>query len=323
MPTKRQTEMGKTTADKRAKKYAKVSDRLNAILIRLHNGEVLSKAGLAQEFGTDKRTIQRDVNERLRSMPIVHKGDHFFLEKAQTRRRLLDKQGHAILDLIEELLKEQSATLHAKALPLLEKIRRFDASTPFHTHLNMEKIDHKLNELVALHEAIQQKRVTHCRYKMGEKTYDIDIKPLKIATFEGFWYVIAMDARNDIVKKYLLRNISHVQTDNETFETDQSLDKQLAKASTIWFEADERPFEVRLYIEGAVAHYFKTRPIHPTQTIEGEDHDGGIEVVVKITHAMEIVPFVKQWLPHVRVMAPQWIDETIREDCRRYLDENR
>jgi len=78
--------------------------------------------------------------------------------------------------------------------------------------------------------------------------------------------------------------------------------------------------ELRLFIDGSVARYFRLKPLAPTQSIIGEDADGSIEVLLEITHPMEIVPIIKYWLPMIRVLEPRQIDEQIRQDLRRYLE---
>ena len=64
--------------------------------------------------------------------------------------------------------------------------------------------------------------------------------------------------------------------------------------------------------------YFQRRPL-PTQSVETLGQDGTMEFVVKVTHEMEILPLVKYWLPHMRVIEPQWIQDMIDEDLKGYL----
>ncbi len=45
--------------------------RLAQMLIRLNQGEKIDPADLANEFGVNLRTIQRDLNERFSYMPLV------------------------------------------------------------------------------------------------------------------------------------------------------------------------------------------------------------------------------------------------------------
>jgi len=107
--------------------------------------------------------------------------------------------------------------------------------------------------------------------------------------------------------------------DDATFEAQPKIDDAVARALAIWFELDTELFEVQLFIDGSVAKYFERKPLAPTQRIEGKDADGSLEVVVTITHEMEIVPTIKQWLPYLRVLEPKWLEEMIEKDIKDYL----
>jgi predicted DNA-binding transcriptional regulator YafY len=306
-----------TTKAERRKLHRKTIDRLATILSRLYAGETLSMKELAREFGVSVRTVQRDINERLYETPIRKMGEKVALERAQSEEMALEAEELAVLQMLEELSKKQGHNSYAKAHRVLKKLKT-QAANPYYYHLPAEPLDAMLPKAVKFERAVKKRRLVHCRYAMESGTYDIDIKPLKLVNFQGFWYVLAQDARNDEVKKYLLRNCSKIRVDEATFEPPRNIDDAVAKALAIWFEPDAEPFEVRIFVNGSVARYFERKPIAPTKRIEGKDADGSLELVVTITHEMEIVPTVKQWLPHVRVLAPAWLDKRIREEISAY-----
>ena len=310
-----------TTKASRQKRYEGANRCLAMILARLYAGDTLSMKELEVECGTSRRTIQRYVNERLVGFPIKKMGDRFRLQWARQEEMALGPEEIAVLEMLDELSKKQGHAFYEKAHRVLKKMRA-NAANPYFARLDMEDIGEMLSVAAKIERAIKKRAVVHCRYKMDDGTYDIDIKPLKIVNFQGYWYVVAQDARNDIVKKYLLRHLSNIRVSDETFTPPVDLDDVITKALAIWFDPDVEPFEVRLFINGEVAKYFKRKPIASSQTIVGKDADGSLEVVVKITHEMEIVPLVKQWLPHLRVMEPEWIDEIIRRDIMAYLSES-
>jgi predicted DNA-binding transcriptional regulator YafY len=310
-----------TTGRSRQKRYLKSSQRLAKILARLYAGEVLSMRELAEEFDTSLRTIQRDVNERLAEFPIRKEGERFFVDIGQIDRNL-DPEEVAVLELLDEMSRKQGSAFYTRAHPLLARLRQ-SAANPFYAKLDMEDIGPRLHEAVMIERAIKESRVVRCRYRMEEGSFTIEIHPLKIANFEGYWYVIARDARSERVKKYLLRKISEVEILDEGFERSEALEEQIRNAANVWFEPANEPTEVRLFIDGEVARYFRLKPIAPSQTIIGEDADGSIEVLLRITHPMEIVPIVKYWLPHIRILEPLELEERIREEIGEYLSKGR
>ena len=307
------------SAKKQKELYGKTTERLGTILARLYAGETLSMKDLAREFSVSIRTIQRDVNDRLHDAPIKKVGEKLSLAHRESEEMALNTEELAVLQMLEDLSKKQGHDFYAKAHRVLKKLKT-RAANPYYYHLPTEPLDAMLPKAVKFERAIRKRRLVHCRYAMESGTYDIDIKPLKLVNFQGFWYILAQDARNDEVKKYLLRHCSKIRLDEESFTPPKDIDDAISRALAIWFEPDTEPFEVRLFIDGSVAKYFERKPLAPTQRIEGKDADGSLEVVVTITHEMEIVPTIKQWLPHLRVLEPKWLEETIEKDIKKYLN---
>ena len=185
----------------------------------------------------------------------------------------------------------------------------------------MEDIGDKLKEVQELEVSIANKKQIKCDYDFEGYRKALDLKPLKIANYEGFWYLIALDSRNDILKKYYLKNIKNIQLTDLTFTSTAKLDRLLDNSISIWFEQNTEPYRVVLNISTDVAKYFKRKPISKSQITESVYEDGSMDVSVEITNDMEIMPFVKYWMPHIRVLEPARIREVIRKDLKKYLEE--
>ncbi|MDL0089883.1 HTH domain-containing protein, partial [Campylobacter gastrosuis] len=83
--------------------HDKIATRLSQIIIRLNNGERLKISDLADEFGVDKRTIQRDL-VRLNALPIERENDLFFIaDYALGKLGFKDIKNFAILSGIKGL----------------------------------------------------------------------------------------------------------------------------------------------------------------------------------------------------------------------------
>ena len=61
-------------------KHDKIATRLAIILTKLNSGEKFSIIDLEDEFGVTKRTLQRDLNDRLSYLPISKEGNLYYLE---------------------------------------------------------------------------------------------------------------------------------------------------------------------------------------------------------------------------------------------------
>ncbi len=298
--------------------YDKILTRLTIILSRLNDGEALSVTELAKEFNVSERTIQRDFNERLISFPVYQEKKKWKMQEGFKLEKSTSIEDAVVLDIMEKLIEGAGRTFSMKAERLLSKIKN-QSFNPFYAKLDMEDIGDKLQEVQQLESAIRNKEQINCLYHFGSFSKTIDLKPLKIANYEGFWYLIALDARNDTLKKYYLKNISQIHSKKETFKTDAKLDDLLEQSLSVWFEQGIEPYRVVLDISEDIAKYFRRKPLSKTQRIEEMREDGSIVISVEITNDMEIIPFVKYWMPHIRVVEPERVEEAIDGDLDAYL----
>lgn len=78
-------------------KGEKLAQRISHILARLHQGEAIDKHELAQHFGVDMRTIDRDLGVRLRDIAERNSDGRWQLAHAARSvcvwRTHLDEQG--------------------------------------------------------------------------------------------------------------------------------------------------------------------------------------------------------------------------------------
>lgn len=292
--------------------YDKTLFRLTTILTKLNDGDVLSVKELAEEFNVSARTIQRDFNERLISFPIYQENKKWKMQADFQLQKSRSIEDEVILDIMEKLIESAGYNFSTKASKLLSKIKNGDFN-PIYTKLNIEDIGDKLKEVQLLESAIKSKMIINCQYDFETQRKDMTLKPLKIVNYEGFWYLVALDSRNDILKKYYLKNIFDIKITDELFKIDSALDKVLENSLSVWFQHDKEPFDVKLHANQKIAKYFERKPL-PTQTITFTNEDGGIDFNLKITHEMEIIPIIKYWLPHLKVLEPQWIKDLIIND---------
>jgi len=190
---------------------------------------------------------------------------------------------------------------------------------PIYTKLNIEDISDRFDDVHLIEKAIKEKTELECSYENErEGTFRTNIQPLKIVNYEGYWYLVAL--RDDYVEKYYIKTLSNIKSTTKTFTTDGKIEELLENSINIWFKSNIEPFEVKIYANEVATKYFKRRAL-PTQIIESLSQDGKMEFIVRITDEMEIIPIIKYWLPHLRVIEPLWIQEMVDEDLKSYLDE--
>jgi len=298
--------------------YDTILTRLIIILSRLNDGEALSVKALAEEFNVSERTVQRDFNERLISFPIYQDKkkwkmqDDFKLEKSNSL------EDTVVLDIMQKLIEAAGQSFSAKANKLISKLKN-ESINPIYAKLDMEDIGGKLKEVQELEKSIKERREIVCSYDFEGEKKELNLKPLKIVNYEGFWYLVALDSRNEKLKKYYLKNIKNIRISDAIFESTEELDRILDNSISVWFEKDITPYKVTLNISKEVAKYFIRKPLSKSQVIEEEQEDGSLIISVEITNDMEIIPFVKYWIPHIKVLSPLSIQQCIEKDLLTYL----
>jgi predicted DNA-binding transcriptional regulator YafY len=298
--------------------YDKILTRLMIILSRLHDGEVLSVKELAEEFQVSGRTILRDFTERLSGFPIYKEKTKYKMQEGFRLEKAKSFEDVLVLDILEKITEGIGGALASKTHKLLNKLRNEDFN-PIYTKLNIEDISDKFSLIRQLEHAIKKKSIISCLYDNEVDAPKKEmLKPLKIVNYEGFWYLVALN-NEEYVRKLYLKKISQVQETSEHFKSDARIDDLLENSISIWFQSDCEAFDVLIYASPKAAKYFKRRPL-PTQRLESIFQDGSLEFRVSITYEMEIIPIIKYWIPHLKVIEPEWLQEKIDGELLGYLN---
>ncbi|EAI3904799.1 transcriptional regulator [Campylobacter lari] len=281
-------------------------------LVKSENGITIKE--LAQELNVSAKTIKRDMQGVFEPMGLIKNGRKWRIDTSKDVQEQDDEK--IILEVLDTMAKSAGNSFYAKAHPLLSKLSQ-NISNPIHTSLDAEKLEEKdLSNFQILEQAINTK--TQIVFKYENKLFQV--KPLKLAFFSGFWYLLVFDMKKrDIFKKFYLKNIQNITLTQEHFQTDESLEVKLQRVNSIWFSLD-KPFTVRLLVEEPIRKYFERKPLN-SQIITGKDKDGSIEIELEITHEMEILPLVYYYIPYVKVLEPDFIANKVKEVIGEYLDQ--
>ena len=91
----------------------------------------------------------------------------------------------------------------------------------------------------------------------------------------------------------------------------------MAREDGIWFI--EEPVEIVLKIDKSVAAYFKRRQLIANQKIEKELADGSLILSTRVGHLNQVVPIVRYWIPNIRIISPDGLQDAIDAELRAYL----
>ena len=285
--------------------------RLAQMLVKLNQGEKLDPNALAEDFGVNLRTIQRDLNERFAYLPLEkiegrYQLDPTFLGKISIKdiHRFAGLAGVKGLfpSLANDFLRDIFDSRVQSAL--LVKGHHY------------ENIGDKGGLFKDLEKAIIAHRQVSFSYLKAEglKTYQ-SLSPYKLVNHKGIWYLVAQDGEK--LKSFSITKLSNLQTLDSFFDWDANIDNQLAEDDGIWLSDAKQ--EVVLKVRAEVAGYFKRRKLIANQVIEKELEDGGLIISAKIGHPNQILPIVRYWIPHIRIISPEELQVEIDKGLNEYL----
>jgi predicted DNA-binding transcriptional regulator YafY len=295
--------------------YDKILTRLTVILSKLYQGEELEAKELSKEFGVSLRTIQRDFKERLINFPVYHENKAWKMQSDFKIDKSLSIRDTITLDILEDFSRSLGSSFHTRSSSIINKLKNRKYS-PIFTKLNMEDMSGEFESMITYEEVILSKSQIKIRYTTQKKISEVKINPIKIVNFDGLWYLVAMDEKRKL-KSYYIKNTTLLKVYKATFSIPKKVEKILESAISIWF-SDNEPFEVIMEVDNHVAKFFKQKPISSTQKILEED-ERKMTISVMATSDFEIIPIVKSWIPFIKVLSPQRIDDTVKEEARKFL----
>ena len=288
--------------------------RLAMLLVKLNQGESLEPRELAEEFGVNLRTIQRDLNDRFGYLPLERQDGRYRMSAAFLGRLTLkDVERFAALagvgglfpSLSTEFLRELFDTRVESAL--LVKGHHYE-------DLKGREAAFKL-----LEQAITARRCVRFAYRADGASKRVQAQPHKLVNAKGVWYVAAK--HDGKLKTYAFSGMENVQLTADTFDLDEALLQRVEAEDGIWMS--DSPIEVLLLVGKDVAPYFKRRKLIANQVIEKQLADGGLLIATKVGHANQILPIVRYWLPHLRIVSPESLQQELEQSLADYLKPTR
>ena len=270
--------------------------RLAMMLVKLNQGESLEPRELAQEFGVNVRTIQRDINERFGYLPLEKVDGAYRMTPAFLGRLTLkDIERFAALAGVAGLFPSLSVEFLRDIFD-----SRIEPALMVKGH-NYEDLRGREADFKAIERAIVARKRVRFSYPgaEGAKTYEVD--PHKLVNAKGVWYLAARHEGK--LKTFSFAKLELPAVTNETFEPDPKLLQQLEADDGIW--TSDKPIEVVLTVDAQAAPYFRRRKLIANQVIDKELTDGGLIISAKVGHANQVLPIVRYWIPHLRIVAPK------------------
>ena len=289
--------------------------RLAQMLVKLNQGERLDPQALADEFGVNLRTVQRDLNERFAYLPLEKTDGRYhldpaFLGKLSTRDigRFASLAG--VRGLFPSLSDDFLRDIFDSRMQLALLVKGH----------NYEDLAGKEGVFRLLEQAIVARRHITFDYPKddGLKSYE-NVAPYKLVNLKGIWYLAGRDSEK--LKTFSFAKIERARMLDTRFEADPALEKKLLDEDGIWLGEENR--EIVLKVAKDVAGYFKRRKLIANQVIEKELEGGGLLVSANVGHLNQVLPIVRYWIPHIRVISPEGLQADLERELARYVEGGR
>ena len=289
----------------------KANRRLEDIVEFFWKGGRATAGDLAKRYGVTRRTINKDLEQLYfleRSGWTYYLPDSYMQMKPYEKAEMSAAMMMAMFDRAVPSLSTYSETLFIDP-PKNRDIFIFD--------LAFEQIEDE--EILATLVAIIAERLgaefDYVNNDAEEKRYHTF--PVKIANFNGYWYLLALDLVEEKVKSFRISAVTNLErmVEDPLIESRKDkLHKELGSAVSSWIGADLK--SVKLSVEGDAVRYFRRKPYDMIHTVE-EHEDGSIIVEMEYFNEVEILRLISKWLPFLTILD----DDALREKMRQRLED--
>ena len=319
--------------------------RILFVLEKISSNEKVCVKELASFLDVTPKTIQNDFKDVLKPYfgdKLNKVGDCYFLLKREYFHDLFQhnhktsKQFLKFLSIVDSNLYNQFKKEHTDLIKSLklDSSQIYQIENSPYEHLKSTSLE-LLEELeLAIRNRIYM-TITH--HKPNDQKYTFkECQVLKILYLEDNWY-IAVNTLQDYHTKNtnscfrLMRigfiiKVKEYQIEAKTFHSD-NIEKLKAESSlhhlqTPFSKIHDEAYSVIVKVSAYASIYFKTKQYLKSQRVIKCFDDGSTYLEFTITDDMEIIPLIKQWLPHLRVVEPLRIRETIETDILEFMKED-
>lgn len=291
--------------------HVKLAQRITDMLCQLNEGKALDTKILAQKYEVSRRTLQRDINERLMvALPMLGLNEDGLYTLPNNYLGQLkddDIRQFSILSGVSDLFPNMDRQflrriLHEKAKSVYESKGQF----------NEDGAKFK-NLFERLEPAILNRHKVTLYYK---GSYHLT-EPYKIINHRSCWYLAAV--KDNKLKAYRLSFVKEwtIHTDQPSFTQDEKIIQQLQREQTIWFGQEKQ--EAILTINAQVADHFRQRSLLPHQQIVKEMDNGNLLVTSEYVSSLQLLSLIRYWMPHIHVISPESLQNELIACLKAYL----
>jgi predicted DNA-binding transcriptional regulator YafY len=180
--------------------------------------------------------------------------------------------------------------------------------------------------LRVLKNAVKNHEYRNFQYTYNMETKQLeDLKCLKLIFMKNNWYL----ATENEEREYRLLRVAFI--DKIDYSQKTSYQKSVLDRYDDFFATMQNPMSLPFFpkktailkAHGRIAVYFKEsmKKFMEAQTFIREE-EGAIVFSVEYTQPLEILPFIKEWLPDMEIMEPKELREMLVGELQKYISSN-
>ena len=291
--------------------HVKLAQRITDMVCQLNEGKALDSKQLADQYGVSKRTIQRDINERLMiALPMLElneKGLYTLPDNYLGQLNHDDIRHFSMLSGVADLFPNMDRQF-------LRRILNENAKSVYESKGQFNEDGTKFKALFEqLEPAILHRQKVTLYYK---GRYHL-LEPYKLINHRSCWYLAAV--KDEKLKAYRLSFVKEVvvHSDQPIFQHSKEILEQLEKEESIWFGQEKQ--EAILTISAEVADHFRQRSLLPHQQIVKEMDNGALLISSQYVSSLQLLSLIRYWMPHIHVVSPESLQSELMDGLKGYI----
>lgn len=292
-------------------------DRHEYIFNKILRKETIKTVDIANYLGVSRKTIERDLKDSISPLfetDILPNDNEWIIPESIIDIKFYESNELAAMAFIFKNIGRDNPALYSKTINLFNELHEKVSHSIYKQSSVEDILSIKKDEFYMLKSAIEDEK----EIKFKFHSYDKHVQPLKIANLEKYWYLLCFDLDAKRFSKYPLRGVHSIDILDITFNFNENdYINKLDNAINAFFDINEE-INVVLELDWEANKVLNSVPLNSTQKITKEEDENVYTMEITISHLMEIIPIIQQWIPHIKVVYPEELKSIIQENIANY-----
>ena len=298
----------------------------------LHHRQFVTIPQLMEQFGVDRRTIQRDLsvlqdvvaveedgrtpeNEKRFRAASTKKVEMFRITMGEMIALYMGRNVFAFTEGTE--LKSSIDSLYDKlSVRLSSKRDNVRAALPKKFHCTVgsprsyKSADGVLDDIVEGIVADRRVAITYSR--PGKKAYKDTLDPYTLVLHNHALFVVGRSEYADAVRTFAVERIATTELGEETFSIPPDYDPSKFFSGAFGIIVGEEPVDIVVRFDPKVAPYVRARMWHPSMRVQ-DVAGGAVEVTLRVGVTEELLHWICGYGTSATVVTPEALAMQVRE----------